>query len=548
MAMIPVRGLAAKGILRDPAAYELDLDAWSNGANVRFHANKAERAPIFRDVWELSTAPTFCVGYQPPTGYDKVMTVDVNGRIWAYTSGTITDISESGHTNAADPRAVTASSLGEVLYINRPDKAPRYFGPNSTTFTDMPNMESAWTCRSLRAYGDYTIALNVVKPTTWVDPHTGTTQPGGSFPNLFKWSNLALIGLPPDSWDYLDPNTSAGENPMEQLTSPIVDGLSMRSQFIVYSENSIWAVSQTGDAQIFNFQQLFSDGGMIAPNCAVEVDGIHYVFGPKDLYRHDGVTKQSIIDKRNKNVFFQYLNKQKSEVCFVSYVPDLDSVYFCCSSGDPNATFMGTDKCNWAAVYDIPGDTWSFIDLPNASSMAQVSLDTILTYANASGVSYATVGGGYYDQENSFRKNTVVCGSAFGSQITAPRLLCYDFSDKGSVSFPPAPECNPPAFMERVGLDMDQMGSDLVTYKLVRCVYPQVSTFKGVPVQISVGASMTPSGVPAYKPAVTFDPFTQYKVDVITGGRYLSIRFTVDGEDDFEVAGYDLDVVDNGHR
>lgn len=550
MAMIPVRGLAAKGILRDPSPYELDLDAWSGGVNVRFHANKAERAPIFRSVYDpLPSNPSFCAGYQPPTGFDSIMTVDVNGRIWRYVSGGNADVSESGHTNATDPRAITSTSLGEVIYINRPDAAPRYFGPSSTTFANMPNMDSAWTCRSLRAFGDYVIALNVTKPDPWTDPHTGTTQPGGSFPNLFKWSDLTLIGQPPGSWDYLNPTTSAGENPLEQLTTPLVDGLPMRSAFVIYSENSIWVAEQTGDAEIFNWSQLFSDGGMIAPNCGVEVDGVHYVFGPKDIYRHDGTSKQSIIDKRNKNTFYRYLNKQKSEVCFVTYIPDLDSVFFCCNSGDPLATFTGADRCNWAAVYDIPGDTWSFVDLPNVSAATQANLDNVLTYATApANVTWDTVGGSYYDQENGFVKHAVMCSSPLTGKITAPRLLAYDFVDKGTLAFPTVVECSPPAYMERVGLDLDQMGSDLVTYKLVRRVYPQVTTFNSIPVQVAVGGALTPASMPNYQPAVPFDPVTQYKVDVITGGRYLALKFTVNTMDDFEVAGFDLDVSDNGHR
>src|ERR1700749_3397030 len=118
--------------------------------------------------------------------------------------------------------------MASALYITRPAQAARYYRPNSSPFANMPGMESAWTCRSLRSFGDYMIGLNVVKPTTWVDPHTGTTQPGGSFPNLFKWSDLALAGQPPGSWDYLDPTNSAGENVLEQMTTPTVDGLAMR--------------------------------------------------------------------------------------------------------------------------------------------------------------------------------------------------------------------------------------------------------------------------------------------------------------------------------
>ena len=81
MATIPVRGLAAKGILRDPSPYQLDLDAFSGGMNMRFHANKAERAPIFRTVFDqLPEEPLFCVGLEPPTGQDTVIIAGADAR------------------------------------------------------------------------------------------------------------------------------------------------------------------------------------------------------------------------------------------------------------------------------------------------------------------------------------------------------------------------------------------------------------------------------------------------------------------------------------
>jgi hypothetical protein len=547
---IPVRGVAAAGILRDPSPFQLDLNAWSGGINMRFHANRAERAPIFRTVYdELAFTPQFCVGLEEQDNFDKVMIATDNGHIWSYVANSLTEVTESGHTDNVDPRAYTATQLGEVLYINRPDAAPRSFGPTDTAFHNLANMESAWTARSLRAWGDYLIALNVTKPLTWTDPHTGTMQSGGSFPNLFKWSDLTLIGQVPGSWDYLDPNTSAGENPLEELRTPIVDGIPMRSTFVIYSEDEVWGAQQTGGQDIFQFQRLFSDGGLIAPNCAVEVNGIHYCFGPNDIYRHDGVTKQSIIDKRNKYTVFRYLNVKKGEVCFTAYIPHLDSVLFCFNSGDPELTFKTADRCNCAAVYDIPGDTWSFIDLPNVSAFSLANIDNVLTYANApANLDYATVGGSYYDQENTFVKHSVVVSGALSGVLTQSRLLGYDFVNKGELAYTFTTECNPPAYLERTGMDLDQFGSDLGTYKLIRRVFPLVEMFDNVPVEILVGGSLMPSAASTFKTAVSFDPTRQYKVDVMKGGRYLSIRFTVNGTADFEVAGYDIDVVPNGAR
>ena len=67
---------------------------------------------------------------------------------------------------------------------------------------------------------------------------------------------------------------------------------------------------------IFAFRKLFTDDGLISQNCAVEVEGKHYCFGPSDIYVHDGTTKQSICDERTKNFVFQGLNTNKANVCF----------------------------------------------------------------------------------------------------------------------------------------------------------------------------------------------------------------------------------------
>jgi hypothetical protein len=563
--IIPVRGLAEKGILRDPSPYQLDPNAWSLGANVRIHANKVQRAPIFRAVYNpLPQEPVFVYGYEPSTGYDVVFICGADGSVYQYQSLVLTNITPtSGYTLGSDPQAFTATDLGDVIYINRPNQAPIYFGPESTTFAMLPNMDSAWTCRSLRAFGDYLIALNVTKPATWVDPYSGITQTGGYLPNLVKWSDLTLDGQVPDSWDPDDPTKSTGENPLEQVTTPLVDGVVMRQMFVIYSENDIWGMVESGDNNIFDFQKLFSDGGLIAPNCAVEVAGVHYCFGPNDIYRHDGVTKQSIVDKRNRETIYRNLNTQKGEVCFAAYLPQYDSVIFGFNSGDPNAFYPpltsaapGCDLCNVGAVYDLNGDTWSFIDLPNVGAFTLANLDIVLdydtpatSYGPGATVTYAAVGGSYYDQENTYPKSAVSIAGSVSGLVNANYLLAYDFMNNGKLAFPYQPDCNAPAFIERTGLDLDTLGSDLTTAKKIRRVYPLVYSYDStIPVEVLIGGSMYPSAPPAYLSPISFNPTTQYKVDGIVTGRYLAIRFTVSSACDFEVAGFDLDVTNNGRR
>ena len=100
----------------------------------------------------------------------------------------------------------------------------------------------------------------------------------------------------------------------------------------------------------------------------VEVEGKHYVFGPFDIYVHDGTSKQSICDERVKNFIFGALNNADADRCFVQHNPTLNEIYFCYKSGDQHVAFPNADRCNRAAAYNYRNDSWSFMDLPNVSS------------------------------------------------------------------------------------------------------------------------------------------------------------------------------------
>jgi hypothetical protein len=630
VAILPFRGLAEKGILHDPSPYQLDLDAWSDGQGIRFHGNKAMRAPIFRCVQDaLPISPAYCISHSPSSGYDMVFMVGEDGTAYQYSNGTIGNITPTGQltgitlnyggtgyvsttppivtiappssgvratatcsvingvvqpgltiTNpgsgytaapavsiapptsggtatatgiiwatALNPLPITGAYLGSVTYINHASGSPLYYGPSSTSLQALPGWDASWSCLSLRAFGDYLIALNVTKGSM-------------AIPSMVKWSDLTLAGLAPASWNAFDPTTSAGENPLEALTTPIVDGAALRSTFIIYSEDQIWGMSLSGDQFVFDFSRLFGDGGLISQDCAVEVDGRHYCFGPTDIYMHDGSSKQSIIDKRNRDYVFRNLNKNYINASFALYMPKYNEILFGYNSGDNNCAFpcrslanpTGATRCNKGAIYNIPGDTWSFVDLPNVGAASHATLNTTLTYATSvatatnPALTYANIGGSYFDQDNTYQENVVLVSEALTGYLTNSRLLAYDFFDKGSLAFAFAPECNAPAFLERTGLDLDTLGSDLTTYKKVRRVYPLVTTFDTVPIQIQLGGSNTPSGSVAWGPPMTFDPTVQYKLDMVIGGRYLGIRFEINQPVDFEINGFDLDVTSGGRR
>ena len=129
MSILPVRDLGSVGVITDTASYNIPINAFSTGINVRFDEGKVRRAPIFRKVQDsLGFTPRHAFGIVPATGYDTVVMVSDDYAIHEYASGTVTNRSGS-ITGSSDPRPFTTTQLADVVYINRPDRVPVFRGP-----------------------------------------------------------------------------------------------------------------------------------------------------------------------------------------------------------------------------------------------------------------------------------------------------------------------------------------------------------------------------------------------------------------------------------
>jgi hypothetical protein len=536
--IIPIRGLSQNGILKDPSAYDIPLNAWSDGRNVRFGDAKAGRAPAFRGIQTLTNSPAFAYARRPSTGFDTVFVTATDGTTQQYVTGSLTDVTPAGFSPIVAASRFTGTYLGDVTYLNRNTAVPQFFGPTSTQFANLPNWDSTWRCVSLRAFHSFLIALNV-------------TKGGVAYPTMVKWSDLTLAGQPPGSWDSTDSTKSAGENVLAELDSPIVDGAPLGDTFMIYADNQVWQMLPVASTEVFQFRRLFSHGGAIAQNCIAEVDGKQYVFGPDDIYVTDGQSTQSLVEEKNRRFIYNSINVSAAKQSFVHYAPNLREVWFCYQAfGSSLPLGSGGSGCNFAAVYNLSRGQMSFMDLPNVTAITQGNVNGIMTWdsSGSGGYTWDTTGGSWDDQTDSQARHIVAVSQTLPGFITANRLGAYDFVDKGRLSFPVIPECNAPAFLERTGIDLDDQGTDLGMAKLVRRIFPQVDVYRDVPVTVQVGSSYTPTGKITWGPVSTFDPNTQYKVDCLRSGRYLALRLGVDSMADFEVTGIDLDVVLNGER
>lgn len=538
MPILPIRDLGSAGAVTDVSPYNLPLNAFSRAVNVRFDEGKVRRAPIFRKAKDsLGFNPRFCMGVVPATGFDSVLVATDDYQIKEFASGSVIDRSGSISANL-DARSFTGTQLADVVYVNRPDKVPHFRDPSGTNFAPLLNWPSNYRCASLRSFGDVLLALN-------------TIENGVSFPTRVRFSDITTANAVPSSWDETDTTKSAGFNDLVQIDTPIVDGGTLGSNFIIYSSTQVWLMEFVGGAFLYNFRKLFTDCGVINQNCIAEVDGKHFVFGPKDIYVHDSTSKQSICDERVKRFIYDGLNISKSDRCFLHHSPDLNLLYFCYVSGDDQVNFPDTDRCNRAAVYNYKNNTWSFADLPNVSAATLANVNTVETYTTATGLTYENVGGSYYDQEDSYDRHSVfVCKDDAGNSITSDKILVLDLADEGRVAFPYDTEANKMAVLERVGIDLDEVQNELRGYKNISRIYPQAKTNNTDDTTLSFqfGAADRPNQAPNFQTAVAFDVNDDYKIDTRAAGRYLSYKLTINDQKDFEFSGFDLEVTTTGRR
>jgi len=536
--LLPVRDVGSIGVVTDIRPASLPINAFTRAKNVRFDEGSVGRSPVFRTIKDsLGFNPrfTYAIPADVSGSYAAVVLVSDTFALKQYTGNSVSSIQGSIATTSVVATSITGTSLADIAYINRRDQVPVYMANGGTSFAALPNWDSNWRAESVRAYGDFLLALN-------------TTESGTNYPSRVRYSNLTLANSVPDSWDASDTTKSAGFNDLVQMKTGIVDGLTLGTNFIVYAKDQVWLMEFVGGTFIHNFRKLFNDCGVINQNCVAEVEGTHYVLDHDDIYVHDSHTRQSICDERVKNYIFSGLNTAKTDRCFVHHNADLDEVMFCYVSGDDMAEYTHGDRCNRAAVYNYKNQTWSFVDLPNVASSTVGTISSTTTYANTTAV-YNTIGGSYYTQEAGYDNHSLFVGESNAADgLTSDKLYGLDLSDSGSLSFPLDSEANKSPFLERSGIDLDEV-SPLTGYKVISKIVPQVDTTSTDKVfQFSFGAADLLGDTAVYSGSVDFDVSTDYKIDSRVSGRYLSYKMTVSDTKDFDFLGFDLDMMTTGRR
>lgn len=514
MTIIRVHNAGSIGVIRDLSQHELPLGAWTDAQNIRFLDGYAYQFYGHGEVYQSPSvipyhvAPVNVAGerYWLYAGAAKLYAVTITGGAAVHTN-----ITRQTAGNDVDYTATrnswVSTNLSGIPILNNGTDAPQQWGLNIAARAEaLTNWPASTTCKVIRAYKNYLVALDITKSST-------------NYPFMVKWSSPAEPGAVPSTWDETDATNDAGEYDLAEGGDKIIDGLQLRDSFMIYKESSVWRMDYTGGPFIFNFSKVLGVSGALNRNCIAEVDGSHFVLTSSDVIVHDGVTPVSVLDKATRRYLFQNIDVDSFGLCFVFKNPFMNEVFVAYPS-------IGSDYCDSAMVWNYKDKTVSFRDIPNLNhaSYGPVSsgLDGLWSQDAAPWSADLTVWDG---------PDFVPSGSRVMMGSNDQKLFLMD----ASASFDGA---IPSAYLERRGLSFGEPE----TIKLVKGIRPRIVGNTGDTVTIKVGYSDDPFADPTYTSTMTHTIGTTIADDCLVSGRYIAIRFETGTAYQWRLDSYDLEV------
>ena len=441
-----------------------------------------------------------------------------DGAVW-------TDISSvAGYASigADDELLWNSCLLGSIPIVANPQHFPEYWNPQQASQVMQPLMFDAvndwnakgYTFKIIRAHKSYLFALDLFEG---VD----------HFPDGFRWSHPASAnGLPP-TWDETDNAFLAGKGYLGGDGGTIMDGLSLRDSFCIYSEGAIDILDSTNDEAVWRRRELSFTTGLLSKEALVEVKGKHLFLADGDIVGNNGNRIESIAHNRIR----ARIRQVSSENLARSYAVRNDSAkeaWFCVPE-------EGAEYANLAFIYNWKDDSWAIRDLPYESGV--------------SGVSYASYGSQrapattWAQKTTTWASDSTVWGSAGRTPLDDTIVGCEP--QTGSiVILDPLDDPDEPYQSKIERTDIAVAGQRQVT--TITRVYPHMDGTQ--PVQIEFGSQAYAGAPVQWKPAVTFNPNTDRKVDIRTTGELHAYRINSDGTGQWALSGMTIEFELNGLR
>lgn len=492
------------GLVEDIPGYRLPPGAWTTADNVRFNDGYAEKIEGHSLYATPSVAPYYLLPLQQTTTF-----------YWIYFGLTNIYITDgSNHNAAGSGYSATADSnwngdiFGGIPVVSNGIDAPQMLFPvsASNTFSSLTSWPSGYTCKSIKAFKNYLVALNVNK--------------GTDNPLMVKWSHQADAGTLP-SWDETDPTLDAGETTLSDSGGDIVDGGTLGDSFIIYRENSTYTMRYIGGRFIFSLERIFDDIGIFADRCFVAFKNGHCVLTDDDLIVHTGTkgSALSIADSRIRDTLFTALNSATNPTrAFLTHNNKKSEIWVCY----PTSTDNFPTK---ALIWNYEHNTFSYRDLPGTMDAKFNVVQTISgeTWASDSNT-WASDSTSWGERSYNPSKRDILIADTTNTKL----FKGDDTNQFNGVSFT--------STLQRTDILLDQA---LQNRAQTLTFYPLISGTG--PVNVRIGAQEAPEGTVTWQTAQSFTPGTDYKLDFRVNGRLLAVELSSTGDVDWRLHSWDFE-------
>ncbi len=528
MPNLQVENIGRFGLQTDPKPYELDVEAWSSVRNIRFSALGAKKfsgqklvyettmlhAPYWLFSWPNSVSPGYSWLY---AGLNRIARIIGTAH---------TDLTRFTTTLGDDDYAATVSSLfsGVLLgdlpiwcYDGQVDP-PQGLNSGGTRFENLPNWPASTFTDILVTINGFAIAMRVKKS-------------GLAFnPRMVKWSEPADPGTYPNSWDETDPTKLTGEITLADTEGEIIAAVRFGKAMLIYKSDSVVSMRATGGQNIFSFVTLFSEFGALSRESVGVLENAHFVVTEGDVVLHNGQTFNSVIDKKNRKLLFQFMSSALKAKTQVKVYEQLTEVWICYC--DVNSA----GQLNKALIWNYQDNTWSQRDLQEFSYLAIGFIDTISV-----GQTFADISGTFNTDLGAFDEAAAapVFDEILAADPVNTDLLALNFTEQFNG-------VNISAYVERTGLGIvgrNRQGGweiNLDTVKLVRRIHLKLTSNGSV--NVFVGSQILIDGGINWVGPFPFDPSTQSHFDCRVNTKFFNIRIESDTDITWTLYGYTLDL------
>lgn len=505
------------GLVLDVPAWELPPGAFTDSRNVRYRDQAAEKIRGYsQTLGELSVTASFITTITTQSTVFYVYADSSN--IYGTDGTTHALISTISYSAGADLNWNGGHYHG-YLILNDGVLDPQSWDPGLSNRVAGLDSTGGWPastkCEVIRPFKDFLVALRV-------------TESGTYNPRLLRWSESALAGNLPTTWDYTDPANDSGRVELGQTTDFLVDCLPLRDVNMVYKQHHTWLMQFVGGSGVFDFRQVFKEVGMLSEDCARSFQERHFVVTDHDVVVHDGNEAVSILNRRMRSWLFNTLDSDNYKRSFVVADYANREMLFCFPE-------TGASAPNLALVWSWQENNLYVREFGSGMNHAVTGLLPNETATTFDGLSDA------FDE--------LTLGFDEASFNASERYVIFaDAEDTKAYQDGNGEDFNGTAmsvYLERANLPLMK---DINRFKRVMRVYPKVLGTKGDTISVQCGTREAVDGVVTWGPAQEFRIGVDYKVEFRLSARLFDIRFEYAGSNRWRLFGYDVEFEPEGYR